>query len=197
MRHRLPLALLFTLCLVLAGCGTTRAYDGPERPADQIARVECQREGNSSAFGGLFQGVTDAINGYTPMERLDVRVDKADERAVNASEIALLPGSRRLSVSAEDPKGLVHLGGTLVFEARAGKHYEVRVTSGKKVQRVFAIREMGAQDWLATSERAPAEFCPIGPVEWLGVYELADGADEGLFVGMTWVPKGQTLESFT
>ncbi len=196
MRHRLPLALLGTLCLVLAGCGTTRAYEGPERPADQVARVECQRDGDSASLGVIFQGVSDALNGYAPYERLDVRMDKVDERDVASSAAALLPGSHRLSVSAQDPKGFVHLGGSLVFEARAGKVYEVRVVPGTKVQHVFAIREKAAKDWLATSERAPAEFCPIGAAEWLGGYELADGADEGVFVGTTWVPKGQTLESF-
>ena len=197
MHPRISLALPLASCLLLGGCGAMRAYEGPARAAEQVARVECQREGSAGPVGGLFQGLSDGFGGYSPYERLDVRVDRVDARDMGAAEVELLPGAHRLSLSAQDPKGLVCLGGSLQFEARAGKQYEVRVTSGKKVQHVFALREKAAQDWLATSERAPAEFCPIGAADWLGTYELADGADEGLLVGATWVPKGQTLESFT
>ncbi len=75
----------------------------------------------------------------------------------------------------------------------AGKEYEVSVVQGKKVQLVFAVREKGASVVLANSERAPEEFAPLGQTDWLAGYEIADAADRGRSVGVTWVPHGERL----
>lgn len=185
-------ALLASLLPFLCACGATRTYDGPQRPPEEIARVRCQQKGGDPILQGIFG---DAISGYSPWERLDAEVEAVDGRDIDSmgNLVELLPGEHELRLSAEDPRRVVSLGGVVRLEFVAGKEYEVTVVQGEKVDRIFAVTEKGSSTVLAHSERAPEEYSPIEPVDWLADYEIADALDGDRSVGLTWVPRGQQL----
>jgi len=189
---RLRAPILASLLVLLCACGATRTYDGPQRPPEEIARVRGQQKGGDPILQGIFG---DAISGYYPWERLDAEVEAVDGRDIDSmgNLVELLPGEHELRLSAEDPKRMVSLGGVVRLEFAAGKEYEVTVVQGEKVERIFAVTEKGSSTVLAHSERAPEEYSPMEPADWLAEYEIADAIDGGRSVGVTWVPRGRQL----
>lgn len=80
--HTIALLLAFGLCS--AGCATYHAYDGPRRPADEIAIVSG----------------TAKLRAATPLALV---IRAVDERPVDVrySSVALTPGPHRLLVDCE------------------------------------------------------------------------------------------------
>ena len=188
MRRNPTLALWGALCLSVCGCGTTRAYDGPERPAAEVAHVECVRAGGTGPLNFVIPTTSS-----DPYELVRPVVERVDSRDIGSATVDMLPGVRELILAAEDQEGIVNLGGRLSVDVQAGKRYEVLVARGTKVQHVMGIREAGASVWLATTERPLEAYCPIDAAEWLAGYEPVDSADERTRVFVTWIPQGKTL----
>jgi hypothetical protein len=188
--------LEFALCALFSACGTTHAYKGPVRPSEEVALLRCQHDGGDPLLRGLFGNLVDTFGDYVPAQRLDVRIDSVDGRSVAAAQVDLLPGERELTLSAQDPNHWIQLAGMLRFEAVAGREYEVVLVPGQKSRQVFGIQEKGSSTVLANSERSVAEYVPLGEIEWLAGYEIADATDRVSTVSVSWLPRGQTASEW-
>ena len=99
-------ALVAACLLALGGCATQRAYEGPERPAGELARIDG----------------SPALNAGLPIAAIIRKVDKTTI-GVGYARVLVLPGTHAVLVDCLMKATHVTTRFELQIEVAAGDHY--------------------------------------------------------------------------
>ncbi|HEX5010723.1 MAG TPA: hypothetical protein VFY71_09995 [Planctomycetota bacterium] len=199
--HR-GLAFLPALSL-LAACGTFRAYEGPELPREDVARI-------TENFDG---------HGRVPFDFMAVEILAVDDVSIadhSGRTVEVLPGSHTLEVQGRMtiPFADIHEfpHGRISFDARAGGRYDFDlITTGPGSHTTAIILLCDSDTATALGDTAPPvelartatiDFggSPWPVVDWSRTDQVAwprtDLSRTFTSASMTWIPPGQTLDDW-
>ena len=106
-------ATALSICLMLAGCDTLRAYEGPHRPKSELARVS----------GDL------RIRAGAPLSLILRRVDEFT-LGIRYSAVDLLPGTHELLIDCTVTESGRITRHHLAVDLEAGAHYRLVADTG-------------------------------------------------------------------
>ena len=183
------LALLAALP-ALAACGTFRAYEGPERPPEEVARIEED---------------VDTL-GLVPLDYTSAEIVAVDGVSIadhSGSTVGVLPGAHTLEVKGTlrmPAAGILeHPHGRIAFDARAGGKYEFGVgLPGKGGHTTSIIILFDSDSGTALGDTSPAvELAHSAIFDFGGPpWPVADWGRTDALANMTWLPPGQTLDDW-
>ena len=114
---------ILLLCLALAGCATQRAYQGPARPAAELAVIEGAPRVNAGLpLAPVIRKVDDAVVG------------------LGYSKVSVVPGQHRVLVDCVMSATHRTTRYELVFEAYAGRRYVLVADSADGNRYCGAVR---------------------------------------------------------
>lgn len=171
----------------LAACTTTeRLYDGPQRPASEIAVVTVDQD---SDLGYHFAGGHSA------------NIERVDGRRISAERVELLPGPHELCAAYEMSFGFSSMMrfagpvGTLQFLAEAGGEYQVQQRYSDERGATLVLVDLIAEEQIADSyvpehARNPVQLDLSGE----GWVLASAGAASCTQRVANWVREGATLQ---
>lgn len=183
--------------LLCGACGSTRMYDGPERPREELAVVS----GSPRGFLGEMGEVGSMLALGMPIH---TRILDIDGRAVgwtDSDETEVLPGKHTITMRASaQGMSVAWSGGNapITFDAAANGDYEIRGRFSPHVSPCALDVFDRKTDTVLLSNEPRAEECVSARIDWDGrTWTIGDW---GRFEGgktITYLAPGETLENWT
>lgn len=182
-----PFVLASIAVGVVAGCGTSRVYEGARRPPSEVAIVESQSY-SSDPISWVVHDVERSFESDL-LRHIDIDIRAVDGRRVQSSRVEMLPGPHQLAVQIRGHGNQVLTRGILEFTAQAGQRYAVRaVRSEHRGPCAVGVVEEPSGRLLATDERQLEDVLPIAVPGWLSSWTVTSWKEEYFPDTVTWSP---------
>ncbi len=191
-------AVLLALALLLQACSATRAYEGPVRPKEELARITTSPDSVSDVVDIIGRGLT--FDSLCRVRLVGVD-DVEDFDDFSDGSVEVLPGHHSVRATLTARIGWTwtrHPAFVASFDAQAGHEYKLQGRASSLTGEVgFDVRDVGDDLIVASSDLGPQE-CVTARIEWDGRHWIeADWGHLAAVTTATYVPSGDVLSRWS